>query len=127
MAGCSSCHHNKAVRVSAPSAGVVANQKPRTLIVGASDTKNKVQLRYYGGGMGYVTSGCHACGSTGRYSLKTSETIQFASDDAPGGWFSQRFDASHDYYVTEKQAEHLLTLTYTNAAGQTVHKFKKVD
>lgn len=126
MAGCN-CHHNKAitsptqVRVSAPKSA------PRKLIVGASTSKTLVKLRYYGGGMGYTTSGCHACGSSGRYALKTSETIQFASDDAPGGWFSQRFDASHEYYVTQKQAEYLLTLTYSNPAGQQVHKFKKMD
>lgn len=121
---CSSCHHNRAIQ---PPVVPLSVQEPQTLIVGESDTTNKVKLRYYGGGMGFTTSGCHSCGSAGRYSLKTSETIQFASDDEPGGWFSKRFDTGHDYYVTEKQAEYLLKLTFSNPAGQVVHKFKKVE
>lgn len=129
MAGCSGCRHNRAVAVARATTPTRPSTKPQTpdLIVGASTSKTLVKLRYYGGGMGYTTSGCHACGSSGRYALKTSETIQFASDDAPGGWFSQRFDASHEYYVTQKQAEYLLGLTYSNPAGQKVHKFKKMD
>jgi len=101
--------------------------QPESLIVGASDGKTRVKIRFYGGGMGYTSSGCHACGSGGQYALKTSETIQFASDDEPTGWFSKRFDAGYDYFVTESQAEYLLSLTYTNPAGQLLHKFKKVE
>lgn len=126
MAGCN-CHHNRAIASPTRTRAATPKSTPRKLIVGASASKTLVKLRYYGGGMGYTTSGCHACGSSGRYALKTSETIQFASDDSPGGWFSQRFDASHEYYVTQKQAEYLLTLTYSNPAGQKVHKFKKTD
>lgn len=126
MAGCN-CHHNRAIASPTRARAVAPKSAPRKLIVGASTSKTLVKLRYYGGGMGYTTSGCHACGSSGRYALKTSETIQFASDDAPGGWFSQRFDASHEYYVTQKQAEYLLTLTYSNPAGQQVHKFKRMN
>lgn len=133
MAGCSSCHHNRAVATTRATTRATTPTRPsikpqaRKLIVGASTSKNLVKLRYYGGGMGHTTSGCHACGSAGRYALKTSETIQFASDDSSGGWFSKRFDSGHDYYVTEKQAEYLLTLTYSNPAGQVIHKFKKVE
>lgn len=122
---CGSCHHNQAVRVEP--ALIPQTKKDESLIVGLSDNKVRVKLRYYGGGMGYTTSGCHACGSSGKYALKTTETIQFASDDEPTGWFSKQFNAGYDYYVTESQAKYLLGLTYTNPAGQAVHKFKKVE
>lgn len=122
---CSHCGQARPVKVAPVAEAKTA--KPQPLIVKASKGDKKVKLRYYGGGMGYTSMGCHSCGGGGKYALKTSETIQFASDDAPGGWFSKRFDTSYDYYVTEKQAEYLLTLTYSNAAGQIVHKFKKID
>ncbi len=125
--GCG-CHHSGGTTYVAP----VIRKEPiveqkQALIAPKSETKGKVKIRYYGGGMAYQSSGCHTCGGGGRYALTTSETIQFASDDEPGGWFSQRFDASHDYYVTEQQAAYLLGLTYTNPSGQVVHKFKKIE
>lgn len=127
--GCSTCGH-KSVRVRNPAPQriqEIKNVEPSSLIVKKSTDSTKVQIRYYGGGMTRQTSGCSSCGSQGRYALTTSETIQFASDDAPMGWFSQRFDVGHDYYVTKKQAERLLKETFTNPAGQTVQKFKVVE
>lgn len=97
------------------------------LVVGKSKSNAKVHLRYYGGGLTRQTTGCSSCGSQGKYALTTSETIQFPSDDAPMGWFSQFFTVSEDYWVTEKQAERLLKETFTNAAGQVVHKFKVIE
>lgn len=89
----------------------------------------KVRIRYYGGGTRKaVGSGCSTCrGKKGGYVVTTSETIQFVSEDVPGGLFKETFSIGHDYYVTEKQAEYLLSLTYTNRAGQVVHKFKKPE
>lgn len=108
---------------------VLDNRKPDSqgTVVGASEnTENKVRLRYYGGTIKKTTTGCSTCsGRKSGYAVTTSETIRFVSEDAPGNWFVQTFQIGHDYYVTEKQAEYLLSLTYVNKAGQTVHKFKK--
>lgn len=123
---CSSCNHSK-VRAKATAARPVVAKVEQPLIAPVSDTSEKVHLRYYGGGMARQTSGCASCGSVGRYALTTSETIQFASDDAPMGWFSQTFSVGHDYYVTQKQAERLLKETFTNPAGQVVNKFKVIE
>lgn len=102
--------------------------EPQPLIVAASDdTTKKVVLRYYGGGMALKTTGCRSCGSTGKYTMRTTERIEFASDDAPNGWFSQTFTIGTDYYVTENQAKYLLSLTFVNRAGQVANKFKEVD
>lgn len=98
-----------------------------SLVVAKSDSDVKVHLRYYGGGLTRQTTGCSSCGSQGKYALTTSETIQFPSDDAPMGWFSQFFTVGEDYWVTEKQAERLLKETFTNAAGQIVNKFKIIE
>lgn len=96
------------------------------VVEASADTSNKVKLRYFGGGSKKTTGGCSTChGSKGGYVVTTSETIRFVSEDAPGGLFVETFSIGHDYYVTEKQAEYLLTLTYRNRAGQIVHKFKK--
>lgn len=129
MAGCSSCGHRKAQpRVKNVSIARESSTKTaEELIVKKSDSPKLVQLRYYGGGMTRQTSGCSSCGSQGRYALTTSEVISFASDDAPSGWFSQRFDVGKDVFVTEKQAERLLEETFTNPAGQVVHKFKVIE
>lgn len=92
------------------------------------DPTDKIKLRYYGGGSKVSTrGGCSTCrGKSSNYAVTTSETIQFVSKDAPGGFFKQTFSIGHDYYVTEKQAEYLLSLTYVNKAGQTVNKFERV-
>lgn len=124
---CTGCHQSRAVRIEPAVKKSVTMEDKQGLIAPKSDAKAKVKIRYYGGGMTYQTNGCASCGSMGRYALTTSETIQFPSDDEPGGWFSKRFDASHDYYVTEQQAKYLLDLTYTNPSGQLVHKFKKIE
>lgn len=129
---CSSCGQSKVRKVSPQRVQEVKNTNARSstsqpLIAPASTNKKMVKLRYYGGGMTYQTSGCHSCGSSGKYALTTSETIQFASDDSPMGWFSKRFDVGRDYYVTEKQAEYLLKETFTNQAGQVINKFKVVE
>lgn len=124
---CSTCGGSSTRRMSIQQVQQLIRTNPEELIVKKSESKALVHLRYYGAGMGMTSSGCSSCSSGGKYSLVTSETIQFASDDAPLGWFSKRFDVAHDYYVTEKQAEHLLKETFTNAAGQEVSKFKVIE
>lgn len=124
---CGGCARNRA---NAKAKTVKAdNRKPATIgtVVGKSDeNSDKVKLRYFGGSVKRATVGCSTCsGSRSAYTVTTSETLQFVSEDAPGGLFRQTFQIGHDYYVTEKQAEYLLTLTYTNRAGQTVHKFQR--
>lgn len=100
-------------------------------VVGKSKNPDvKVGVIYYGGGMVHKSweANCSSCsGGRGKMSLLTSETIMFASDDAPGGMFKMLFQAGRTYYVTEKQAEYLLTLTYTGASGETVNKFKLLE
>ena len=122
--GCTGCGASR------PSRPIVADNRkaePIGVVVGKSDEDSaKVRLRYYGGSIKKATVGCSTCsGKKGGYAVTTSETIRFVSEDAPGGMFVQTFQIGHDYYVTEKQAEYLLTLTYVNRAGQTVNKFKK--
>lgn len=108
---------------------VADNRQPAsigTVVEASKNTENKVRIRYYGSTIKKTTTGCATCsGRKSGYSVTTSETIRFVSEDAPGNWFVQTFQIGHDYYVTEKQAEYLLSLTYVNKAGQTVHKFKK--
>lgn len=88
----------------------------------------RVKLRYFGGGYSTKGGGCRSCGGTGvSYTFVTTETIQFVSEDVPDGMFKQRFSVGHDYLVTEKQAEYLLTLTYRSKAGRTLYKFKKIE
>ena len=95
----------------------------------SADPNKKVRVRYYGGGLSAKkVSRCATCGAAkSSYSRITNELIQFASDDAPNGMFSEQMEAGRDYWVTEKQAEYLLSLTYPNQAGQIVHKFKRID
>lgn len=135
---CSSCAEKARARavaakkddeaVAAPYATEPILKKTKAVVVEASDTDEKVLLRYYGGGNGKkVTRGCRTCGGGGtRYSTITSEHITFASEDAPNGLFDLVVSIGHDYYVTKTQAEYMLTLTYQNAAGRTIHKFKEV-
>lgn len=123
--GCSGCGKNRPKKTV-----VLDNRKPESAgtVVKASDSEAKVKIRYYGGTLKKSTTGCSTCsGKKSGYSVTTSETIRFVSEDAPNNWFVQTFSLGHDYYVTEKQAEYLLSLTYVNKAGQTVHKFKKED
>lgn len=107
-----------------------SNVKKNTpaIVVEASDTSEKVMLRYYGGGAGTTkVRGCRACGgSKVKYATVTSERIMFASEDAPNGFFNLLVSIGHDYLVTRKQADYMLTLTYKNGAGKEVHKFKEV-
>lgn len=124
--GCSGCGAKTRV-VSPQRRQEVKMVQPQSLIAGKSQTDAKVKVRYYGGGLTKQTSGCSSCGSQGKYALTTSETIQFASDDAPMGWFSRRFDVGKDEYVTQKQAEYLTKLSFTNAAGQVIPKFKVIE
>lgn len=107
-----------------------STQLPDAPVVEKSDNpKAKVRLRFYGAGLVRQTSGsgCVSCGGSRGYTMRTSETISFVSEDAIGGYFQETFHAGHDYYVTEKQAEYLLTLTYYDRGGQKLHKFKKVE
>ena len=96
-------------------------------MVEASETNKKVKLRYLGGGYSTNGQGCRSCGGTGaKYKFVSSERIQFVSEDSPDNWFNQLFTVGHDYFVTEKQAEYLLTLTYTSRVGKLAHKFEKI-
>lgn len=119
--GCGSAHVVK----SSPIPTSLKMAEP-LIVKESKDTSQKVALRYYGGGLALKTTGCRSCGSTGQYSLRTTETISFASDDAPGGWFSQVFTVGHTYYVTKNQADYLLKMTFRNKAGQIANKFKEV-
>lgn len=108
------------------------NRKPASVGVVVEKSENpqaKVRIRYYGGGTKKSTgSGCSTCHGTKKgYVVTTAETIQFVSEDENGGLFKRTFSIGHDYYVTEKQAEYLLTLEYRNRAGQIVKKFQKVE
>lgn len=98
------------------------------VVVGKSDTDKKVKLRYYGGGVSAkMTSGCRSCSGGGAgFTMVTTETIMFASEDSPNSLFKRTFTVGHDYWVTEKQAEYLLSLTYQSRAKQIFHKFKRV-
>lgn len=124
---CSGCKHAATRRISPQRRHEIERVKPEELIAPKSENDAKVHLRYYGGGVTKKTSGCMSCGTQGSYALTTSETIQFPSDDAPMGWFSHFFQVGVDEYVTEKQAEYLLKLTFTNAAGQVIPKFKVIE
>lgn len=108
------------------SSNVVKNTPAK--VIEKSDTTEKVMLRYYGGGTGTTkVRGCRACGgSKVKYATVTSERIMFASEDAPNGFFNLLVSIGHDYLVTRKQADYMLTLTYKNGAGKEVHKFKEV-
>ena len=93
-----------------------------------SKSTKRVKLRYLGGGYSSQGQGCRSCGGSGTsYKFVTSERIQFISEDSADGWFNQLFTVGHDYYVTEKQAEYLLSLTYISKAGKDINKFEKVD
>lgn len=124
---CSGCMGKTAVRHTV----IADNRKPAAdgVVVEKSEDPNaKVRLRYFGGGSKKATGGCHTChGSRGGYIVTTTETIQFVSEDADNEWFKMTFSIGHDYYVTEKQAEYLLSLTYRNRAGQVVNKFQRVE
>ena len=139
--GCSSCGGSRLHQLPVPnqvnrpifstSKSEVAKRVNLGAPVAASeDSSKKVRLRYFGGGVTKKVSGtgCSTCRSgAGGYVNTTTETITFVSEDAPGGLFRQVVTVGHDIYVTEKQAEYLLALTYKNKGGQTVHKFKKVE
>lgn len=137
--GCSSCGGSRRTTSVRPVRTVqktVTAEPKRRIDLGkpveASETpEKKVRLRYYGGGVKKVAAtgtGCSTCRSgRGGYSNVTSETITFVSEDEPTGLFRRLVTAGHDIYVTEKQAEYLLSLTYQNRGGETVHKFQKVE
>lgn len=100
---------------------------PAIVAEASPNPSEKVRIRYYGGGsLQAAGTGCRACGGGRKYIVTTSERIMFASEDVENGLFSQVFTIGHDYFVTEKQAEYLLNLTYQNRAGKIVHKFKRV-
>lgn len=136
--GCSSCAKKAAQRkaqksieraseapqhVSEPS-----NVRSSAVVVEASQNPSeKVRLRYYGGGsLQAAGTGCRACGGGRKYVVTTSEKIMFASEDVENGLFSLNVTIGHDYFVTKKQAEYMLSMTYQNRAGKIVHKFKEV-
>lgn len=97
-------------------------------VLASEDKAKKVKLRYYGGGLSLKSEpSCSSCGGGGQYALTTAETIMFRSEDATDGVFKLFVQAGREYYVTEKQAEYMLTLTFRNRAGQIINKFKKVE
>ena len=111
-----------------PSSEVALKNSVALPMVGASESGKKVKLRYLGGGYSTNGQGCRSCGGTGtKYKFVSSERIQFVSEDSPDDWFNMLFTVGHDYYVTEKQAEYLLTLTYTSKVGKVVHKFERLS
>lgn len=122
---CSSCGRSRVARQTVVNTSIASTEP--LVLPKSEDGSRKIKLRYYGGGLALKTTGCRSCGSTGQYTLTTTETISFASDDTPGGWFSQVFTVGHDYYVTEQQAKYLLSLTFRNKAGQIANKFKAVE
>lgn len=134
--GCSSCGGTHKI-TSAPTTvqSVIHPNKTVSLDLAApveasEDVSRKIRLRYYGGGVTKIPTGtgCSTCRSGKKgYANTTTETITFVSADAPGGLFRQTVTVGHDIYVTEKQAEYLLALTYQNKGGQIVHKFQKVE
>lgn len=106
---------------------VKVNKTPLPMVE-ASETNKKVKLRYLGGGYSTQGQGCRSCGGTGtKYKFVSSERIQFVSEDSPENWFNQLFTVGHDYYVTEKQAEYLLSLTYQSRAGRATNKFERLN
>lgn len=118
---------SEGVKATVSGSNMVERKMPATVVEASSDPSQKVKIRYYGGGsLKAAGTGCRACGGGKRYIVTTSERIMFASEDVENGLFSQLFTIGHDYYVTEKQAEYLLSLTYQNKAGKVVYKFKKV-
>lgn len=124
---CRSCGGSSKVTTTHTPVNVVKSTTGQ--VVGKSDSQEKVRLRYYGGGVAAKkVAKCAACGSAkGSYARVTNEMIMFASDDTPNGMYEQMVEAGRDYWVTQKQAEYMLTLTYTNQAGQVVNKFKKIS
>ena len=87
------------------------------------------RLRYYGGSYENKNSArCSSCGqkaSTTR-SRVMSESIQFPSDVTPNGLKTILFSVGREYFVTEYEAEYLLTMTFVNINGVTEPKFKEI-
>lgn len=95
----------------------------------SADPSKKVKLTYNGGGTSKKKSvGCSSC-HAGRatYSVTTTETIVFVSEDAQNMIYKETVSVGHSYYVTEEQAKVMLSLTYMDKSGQRVHKFTKGD
>ena len=131
---CTGCGRTNGIRVVQGGSFVRPKQMKKvnmeSVIVGKSKNPEvKVALVYRGGGMVKQkwTPGCSSCGGNGQYALLTSETIMFASDDAPNGMFKLFVQAGRTYYVTEEQAKYLLAITFINQSGQEVNKFTKVE
>lgn len=127
---CSSCGGgSKTIKpsVSVKYTAPASNAMP-AVVVPRSTSAEKVKLRYYGGGMTKkVSSGCSSChGGKNSYSVLTTETIMFVSDDAPNGIFRQTFSVGHNYYVTRAQADYLLKLTFRDVAGREQPKFREI-
>lgn len=132
--GCSGCGSKKKV-ISEPGSKTTIKYTAQAakpvdgVVVERSTSTQKVQVRYYGGGMTRkISSGCSSCrGGKSGYSVTTTETIMFVSEDAPNGIFKQTFSVGHNYYVTRAQADYLLKLTYRDVAGKEQPKFKEVE
>lgn len=88
-----------------------------------------IKLRYYGGSFEKKHRGCSTCGghaSTGRARVM-SESIQFPSDTTQNGLRTVLFSVGRDYFVSEYEAEYLLSLAFVDINGITQPKFRKVD
>lgn len=92
----------------------------------SEDPTKKVRLVYNGGGAKRKATGCSTChGGRKTYAVTTTETIIFVSEDSPNMIYKETVSVGHSYYVTEEQAKVMLSMTYRNPSGQTVHKFSK--
>ena len=122
---CASCGSNRTVY---NTANVSFTPTMSDEVVPKSDDPNKkIRIRYYGSGTKSKSSGCKTCGGGKGYSVTTSETIMFVSEDSPNNLFKETFTIGHDYYVTTNQADFLCDMTYRNKVGQIAHKFKRVE
>lgn len=126
---CSGCGGHKTATVVNNTTPIQKSTGIGQVVEASKSPSRSVRLRYYGGGVSAKkVAKCAACGSAkASYARTTNEMIMFASDDVNNGLYEQFVEAGHDYWVTEKQAEYMLTLTYTNQAGQVVNKFKRIN
>lgn len=138
--GCSSCGGHAPITVAPMVSKTTTSTPPKPVVVKkaadygkvvekSEDPSKKVRLRYFGGEARKGTgTGCSTCGgSKNSYVKTTSETITFVSEDEPNKLFRRLVSIGQDIYVTRKQADYLLTLSYQNRGGELVHKFKEIE
>lgn len=89
-----------------------------------------IELKYYGGSHENTNKAkCVSCGGkvTNSRSRIMSETIQYPSDVTQNGLKTTTFSVGRKYFVTEYEAEYLLSMTFVNINGVTEPKFRKVE